>query len=245
MNILTEYKIGAIIQIIVLSLIANNAFSATSFGLGFSKVNSEQGDLNTLQKNANTRAGGIGAGELESGFEISGFMQYRFDGSAIALQLRPGYFFQEEDGSGGNTDPYIGNYKYATSGYNVTGLLRTYALEGPELRLYFQAGVAWGKLELEIQEVDYKAKASGSNLGYVFGAGIELIFGAHNFFVEANNRYLVFERNIVDSTSGTPATGTNPSTSQTGKGQELEAKNEDLQTNMSGLQMMAGYSYTF
>lgn len=221
--------------------ISGQVFASFSLGAMFSKINSEQSDMNNLREQANTRASGIGAGELSHGYEGALFAQYRIDGSSVAIQYRPAYFFQSEEGTGG-TGTLEGTYKYATTGQVHHMVARFYPLESGELKLFFQAGFAWGKLETEIQEADFKVTASGHNFGYLIGLGVEFMFGPHGIFLEGGARFLYIERNIVDSTSGTPES---TSVSQYANGSELEYNNKDLQTNMSGVQVAVGYIINF
>jgi len=196
---------------------------------GFSS--SEQTHLNTLRARANNRAGGISASDLDRAWEFGPFIGWR--AGMLGFQLRPTYFTQSA-GSGA--------YEYSTTGYTVEGHFRLYPLESGELKLYFETGVAYGSLETEIKEDTYNSKSSGSNLGYLLGIGVEIYFGPHAIILEGGWRYLPIERNIVDSTSGTPASD---SVSQSNANGELEYDSRDLSTNMSGTKMMIGYAYNF
>lgn len=206
-----------------------------AFGIIGGSTGAEQKDLNTLRARANNRDGGISAGELNDAWEIGAFIQWRF--SYAGFQLRPSYFFAKEDGSGDS-----GNYEYSVTGYTVSGIFKLYPLENNEIKLFFQTGVAWGQLETEITEASFNATATGSNLGYLIGAGIELGLGSHLIILEVGWRYLLIERNITDSTSGTAAAD---SVSQSTVGQELEYDNQDLMTSMSGIQTFIGYGFRF
>jgi hypothetical protein len=219
-----------------------NIFGASglefSFGVVGGTTKSEQKHLNALRNRANSR-GSISTGELSSAWEGGLFIEWK--GPIFGLQLRPTYFTQSEDGTGG-TAPDNGTYKYATSGQTFGALFKLYPLSNKDMRMYLQTGIVWGSLKTEIQEATYNAKASGSNLGYQIGAGFDLLWGAHKVFLEVGWRYLNIETNIVDSTSGTPASD---SVSQTTKNNELEFDNKNLSTNMSGTQLFLGYGYSF
>ena len=101
-------------------------------------------------------------------------------------------------------------------------------------------GWLW-KSKTSIKEDTFTAKAEGSNLGYLIGLGVEILHGSHAVILEGGWRYLPIERNIVTSSSGTPAAD---SVTQYTTGGELEYDNRDLSTNMSGTKMMVGYGYT-
>jgi hypothetical protein len=205
--------------------------SGFSFGVIGGFTNSEQEHLNTLRSRANIRAGGIAASDLDRAWEFGAFLQWR--ASFIAFQLRPTFFTQSE-GSG--------LYEYSTSGQTVAGIFKIYPLESAEMGLYFQTGVVWGTLETKIKEDTYSSTSDGSSLGYLVGLGVEMRFGPHALMLEGGWRWLPIERNIVSQTTGTPASN---SVSQSNKDGELEFDNRDLSTNMSGTQMLVGYSYRF
>ncbi len=112
------------------------------------------------------------------------------------------------------------------------------------MRMFFQMGVVWGTLDTVIQENDLKVEANGHNLGYVGGLGIEMFFGTHKVFFEAGWRFLEIEQNMINSSSGT-ALEAEGSLSQWGDNQELEYKDKNLKTNMSGVQLLIGYAMTF
>jgi hypothetical protein len=194
-------------------------------------TNAEQTHINTLRERANLRAGGISAGDLDRAMEFGAFLQWRYN--FMGFQLRPTWFTQSE-GSG--------THEYSTNGQVIAGIFKLYPLESPELKLYFQAGVAWGRQTTEIKEDTFTVEAEGSNLGYLLGVGVELNFGPHGVFFEGGWRWLPIERNMVTSSSGTAASD---SVSQSTANGELEYDNRDLSTNMSGTMMMLGYSYGF
>ncbi len=210
---------------------ASGSKGNTSFGVMGGFVNSEQTHLNTLRVRANQRAGGISASDLDKAYEFGPFIQWR--AGMLGFQLRPSYFMQEE-GSGA--------YEYSTTGYTVEAHFKLYPLENQNVKLFFETGVAYGSQKTSIKEDTFTAKAEGSNLGYLIGLGVEILHGSHAVILEGGWRYLPIERNIVTSSSGTPAAD---SVTQYTTGGELEYDNRDLSTNMSGTKMMVGYGYNF
>jgi hypothetical protein len=209
-----------------------------AIGLMGGTVNSSQDDLNALNSRANQRVGGISTKQLNSAYEIAGFLMHRFPGSMFALQLRPSYFYQAETGSGTG-----GDFNYSVKGFTVFPIARIYPLENDMMKVYLQAGLGYGQLDGEIIEAGAIASFSGSTFGSMIGLGVELCASAsHCFNFEGNYRYMTFDRNIVSNSTGTYASG---SLSQYGVGQELEIDNHDLATRMGGLVLMAGYTFWF
>ncbi|GEM_PF-2774231 len=232
--------IYTILSLLSLStLISVNAVEF-SFGPIGGSIGSEQKNINTLIGRANTRAGGISTADLNSAWEFGGFLQWKFD--YFGIQLRPTYFTQSEDGSAPAGSSYPGNYEYSVKGTNIATIFKLYPMENANMRLYFLGGVTWGMTTMKVVEGDFNVEASGSSLGYQCGAGIDFIFDSHILFGEVSWRYLNVERNMVDSTSGTPAAN---SVSQYGSGSELEFDNRDISANMSGSLIMAGYGFRF
>lgn len=207
-----------------------------SFGPLAGKTGSEQDQVNTLIANANTEAGSISTGDLNSAWEMGAFFQWKFD--YFAVQFRGSYFTQSEDGTSSAGD----NYNYGVSGQTLGAVFKLYPLENNIMRVFFQTGAIWGSAELDIEEKDLKVTADGSEIGYVIGAGAEMTFDAHVIFAEVNFRYLDIERTQVSSSSGTPING---SFSQYGDNDELELANKDLGINLSGTVMSIGYAYRF
>lgn len=210
-----------------------------SFQMGIvgGKTSAEQKHLNTLQTRANTRAGGISVGDLDSAWEYGAFMQWRF--GFLGLQFRGTWLNQSEDGkdSDGNT------YKYSVQGQTGAVIFRLYPLESGEIKLAFQTGVAWGRASTEIKEGDFTAKASGSNLGYMVGVAVEIVLaGSHGITLEGGWRYLPILQLYVDSSSGTPD---GQSATQYSKNSELEFDNRDLGVTMTGSQLLVAYSFHF
>jgi len=222
-------------------LISGKAFSEVSLGAFYGTVSTDQQHINNLMDNANTRTSGVGVKNIDSSNEISAYFQYRVDKSIWAFQFRPSYLFKSTDGSGGSGS-LDGKYEYDVSAVIFAGLVKVYALESKYLRLYFLAGLNYGNMFTTIKEADFKVEASGSNLGFQFGTGLEVTLGSHGILLEAGVRKLSIDRNIVDSTSGTAESD---SASQYGKGEELEFGGKDLGTTLSGVQIQIGYAYYF
>lgn len=231
------YKLLMLIGIVF----STQSFAEISVGGFFGTVSSDQSQLNTLMDKANDRANGTGVKNLDSAYEASAYFQYRVDKSIWAFQFRPSYLFKGTDGSGGSGS-LDGKYEYDVSALIFAGLVKVYALESNYLRLYFLAGLNYGSMTTKIKEASFEAEASGSNLGFQFGTGLEVTLGSHGILLEACVRKLAIERNIVDSTSGTAESD---SVSQYGKGDELEFRDEDLGTTLSGVQIQLGYAYYF
>ncbi|MBF0359715.1 MAG: hypothetical protein HQK49_01820 [Oligoflexia bacterium] len=220
----------------------SQASGTTSLGFIGGVTGSKQNDLNALRTRANARANGISTGTIEGGWEGALIIQKRIPASIVAFQFRPSFFYQKEKGTGGTASIYEGSYEYGTNGYTIAGLVKLYPLENNFIRLFFQAGIVWGKLTTKIIESTFNIEAKGSNLGYVGGLGVEFCMLPHCIILEAGARVLFLERNIVSSSNGTPAAD---SITQYEKDQELEYDQKDLQTNMSGVQTFVGYTISF
>ncbi|MGE4132436.1 MAG: outer membrane protein [Bdellovibrionales bacterium] len=223
---------------------AAGKMGGTAFGFNLGVVNSSQPSINQLVKSANSRAGGISTSELNQAYEAQIYLQYRFSGSIFAIQFRPSYFYQVEDGSGS-----LGTFKYDMQGYTLFPILRLYTLENAFMKFFLQVGMGYGRLNGAIQEGttsgDAKVEFSGGTFGSQLGLGAEFCFTpAHCLNVEGNYRYLAFERFKVDKSSGTFDTA-GGSLSQYDKGQELEVDGSDLSARMGGLMFMAGYTMWF
>lgn len=244
MNIFTT------LVLLFLSLNSSTLFAAQASGERWSVgafggiVTASEADLNMLITRANSRVGGISTAQLGNALEFGGYIQRRFNSSALALQLRPSYFTVSSTGSGTG-----GSYNYSLIGYGIMPMLRVYILEDKSIKLFIQGGVGWGMASGEIKEASATAKFDGSNTGYQAGIGVSFCFGArsqHCVFGEGNFRGLAIQRNTVSSTTGSfTSTGSNASLSQYGVGQELEIDNHDFQTTLSGVMGLAGYSYSF
>lgn len=207
-----------------------------SFSLGATLgiTANDQGDINELQRRANARAT-ISTSSLGNAWEFAGIFQYRYNGSFLALQLRPTYFFQSEDG----TDSGGAKYEYGVSGYTVFPVAKFHMLESDSIKFYSQLGIGYGVASGVIQEDTAKVEFSGGDLGYMAGLGAEFCFlKSHCVMIEGNYRFLEIDRVTSDSSSGTFASG---SISQaTG---EVEYDNKDLAVDLSGIQGFVGYIF--
>ena len=218
------------------------------FGAHFGYSTADQSDINTLITRANARAGGISTDSLSDAYEGVFTIGYRPSQSSIAYLLRPAVFYASTDGSGGQNAGFIGNYEYSLLGFSIYPMLRYHLLEDKTIRFFTQIGIGWGQISGEIKEVntsEVTAEFSGDNLGYLAGLGVEFCFdmnGSHCINLEANLRIHYIERNIVDASSGTFATG---SLTQSAKGAEIELDNRDLGTTMSGIQGIIGYTFHY
>ena len=212
-----------------------------SFQLGVvgGLTNTTQDYLNLLQSRANTRAGGISTGALNSAYEAGLQAGYRFSGSMTALLLRPTFFYQKA--SGGNSG---GDYNYGVTGFTVFPILRLYPLENDLMRFFVQFGLGYGRSTTTIQEQTSELTAVGNAFGTLMGMGAAFCFNdTHCITVEGNYRYLTMERNVVSDTNG-PTFNTN-GISQGGKNQELEMDGDDVFIRMGGMQFLFGYTINF
>jgi hypothetical protein len=233
-------KIGR--PLVLLSLFLSFSTMAVEFSFGAlgGKAESEQDHINTLIGRANTRAGGISTGDLDNSWEAGIFVQWKFD--FFAIQLRPTYFMQSEDGTAAAGSSLPGTYEYSTKATTVAAIFKLYPMETTNMRFYFLTGAMWGMQTTKIKEASFSVEASGTAMGYQAGAGLDFIFDSHLFFAEVSWRYLGIERNTVDATSGTPES---TSVDQHVVGNELEYDNRDLSTNLTGTIIMVGYGYRF
>lgn len=219
-----------------------NAFGAATSGhaIGFNlgTVSATQNQMNDLIKRANAREGGISTGEMNSAYEVQAFYMYRFSNPLYALQIRPSYFYQVEEGSGAS-----GGFNYSLTGFTVFPMLRLYPLENEFMKFYMQVGVGYGMINGEIQEGAAKVEFSGGAFGSVAGMGAEFCFNPSNCVsLEGNYRYLSFQRFSADSSTGTFAAD---SLTQYSEGSEIEMDNSDLSARMGGLIFMCGYTMWF
>lgn len=231
-----------LISLLILFFTVAHGNAATTgghaIGMELGVVSSEQTQMNELIKRANTREGGISTGELNSAYELGVHYMYRFSGSIYALQVRPSFFYQSEDGTGAS-----GTFKYALQGYTVFPMLRLYPMENSFMKFFMQFGLGFGHLSGEIQEGTSEVEFEGNAFGTLLGMGAEFCMTVnHCLSLEGDYRYLSFERNLVTKSTGTFATD---SLTSYGKGNELELDNADLSTKMGGLMFMAGYTYWF
>lgn len=198
----------------------------------------DQKDMNTLIKRANTRESGLGVSELGNAWDINLMLTYRAT-KMIALQLRPGFFFVSEDGSSGS-----GSYEYDVTGFSIFPVVRVYMLENKMIGFYSNFSVGWGYASGTVKEGPSKVEFGGGDLGYMLGLGAEFCFfgGMHCMNIEGNLRYLSIDRVIASSSSGTFASD---SLTQSAKSNEVEINGRDLGLTQSGLVGLIGYIYYF
>lgn len=238
-------RLVQLVTAVALTLMSAVAAAEMSIGINIGTSSADQDDLNLLITRANTREGGISTSSLGSALEVSGHWTYRFDGSMIALQIRPSYFFVSEDGSQASTQAA---YEYSVTGFTIFPIMRFYLLENQFVKFFTQVGVGWGFANGEIKEDSAKVEFSGNQMGNLVGLGAEFCFvsGNHCMTIEGNLRYLPFERMVVDSTSGTFDTAGTPASINTPVvGQEIEVDNRDLSATFSGIMGVVGYTFYF
>ncbi|MEO0335584.1 MAG: hypothetical protein AAF202_04290, partial [Pseudomonadota bacterium] len=202
-----------------------------------------QGDINELQSRANRRET-ISTSALGNAWEISGYLQYRYANSFLALQFRPSYFLQTEEGNASNGE----DYEYGVSGYTLFPVAKFHMLEDDSIKFFTTVGVGIGYVAGEIIEGPAAVEFSGTDVGYMVGSGAEFCFlgGFHCVSIEGNYRFLVIDRVTADDFSGTnfdDGSITQPNDGFT-RG-EVEFDNEDLQIDLSGVQGLVGYVYHF
>lgn len=209
-----------------------------AFGGALGVTATNQSDINSSISQANAGEGGISTAQLGNAWEAYGFIQYRFTGSWLAFQLRPSFFYQNQDGSNNAGQ----SYEYNVSGYTVFPMARFYMLESAYIKFFSQLGIGFGVVTAKHHEESNEIKYRGANMGYTFGLGSEFCLwgGPHCISVEGNFRYLTVDRNLATS-----ATGTLYGLSQATTNQEVELANNDLKVSMSGIQGFLGYSYHF
>lgn len=219
-------------------------FSGTfSLGVSGGITATGQGDINELQSRANSRET-ISTSSLGNAWEIAGYIQYRYSGSFLALQLRPAYFLQQEEGNASNGE----DYEYGVSGYTIFPMAKFHMLEDESIKFFTTVGVGFGYVSGEIVEGPASVEFSGNDIGYQVGLGAEFCFlgGFHCITVEGNYRFLVIDRVTADDFSGTEFDSgsiTQPNTGQTAG--EVEFDNKDLRIDLSGVQGLIGYVYHF
>ncbi len=209
-----------------------------SLGAFLGLVNSSQDQMNEVIKRANTGANGpVSTNQMNSAYELAPFLQYRYSGTMFAVQFRPSYFYQKEDGHGSN-----GSYGMSVTGFTLFPMLRLYPLESDIMKFYMQIGLGYGRVNGEINEgAGNSVKFASGAFGTVVGMGAEFCFNpSHCLNLEGDYRYLQFERNLVST-----STGTLPDLTNTTKGQEVEMDGSDLSVRMGGLMFMAGYTMNF
>lgn len=108
-----------------------------------------------------------------------------------------------------------------------------------------QTGLGYGNLSGSITAGSRNLDFKGSAFGAMGGIGVEFCFtDSHCMTVEGNIRYMPIERNL--STGGSCSSASDiPGISQCGGSGEVERNNNDLQTTMSGVQGLIGYTMNF
>lgn len=227
-----------LILLSILPLLNANAQSNLEFTFGLlgGKSTVEQRDLNFLQDTANTQLGGITTKDLSGAWEMGAFLRWKYD--LFGFELRPSYFMQGESGTGGGQ-----KYEYSADGMMIAGIFKLYPMENQIMRLFFQGGINWGSSEVEIIEGTYQLQASGHNLGYQLGGGVEFFYLSHSFGLEIGMRWLGIPRNMTSAKSGTKYLGS--PISQDEVNQELEINNRDFYSRMSGSQILVFYGLRF
>lgn len=230
-------KIVLVVSMLFLSQSAFAQIFEGTFSLGLAAgiTAADQGDLNELQSRANAREGGISTGQLGNAWEFAGIFQYRYNGSFLAIQLKPTFFFQKEDGSNSAGQ----NFEYGISGYTIFPTAKFHMLESDLMKFYSQLAIGYGYVTGNIEEAGAKVEFSGGDLGYLAGLGAEFCFTkSHCIMVEGNYRFLMIDRVSSNSSSGTFA-----SDSITQANGEVEYDNRDLKVNLSGIQGYVGYIF--
>lgn len=216
-----------------------------ALGVHLGMTGAAQPQMNELIKRANAREGGISTSELNSAYEGALSLQYRFTGTIYAVQIRPSYFYEKQDGTG-----TAGAFKYGLSGYTIFPIFRLYPLENEFMRFFLQLGAGYGHVDGSIEENSSATghgavSFSGNSFGSMLGLGAEFCYAnVHCFSVEGNYRYLSYERLVAKSSDGS-FNSAGGSLSQYGAGQEIELDGQDLSAKMGGLVLLMGYTYYF
>lgn len=210
---------------------------ASSLTFGLSLVTANQNDLNNvIDDQASAYPGNYGVKNLGSAYEF--FAQYamRFSGSMFGIVFRPSYFTQSTSGNCGGS-----NCSYKLTGLTLFPMLRLVPLENSFIKFFMQAGLGFGSLSVDVDQANGKASFNGNTVGEIAGIGVDFCFtGTHCLTIEGNVRYLPVERNTGSSSSGSPG-----GFSQVGGTGEIEYKNSDLSTSMSGIQGVLAYTLNF
>lgn len=242
------------IIIAVFSLLLTLSVNAQQMSISFlgGITTATQDDVETLRVRADKRNGGISTPNLHRRptIEVSGYWQYQFENSNLAFQVRPSYIFVDEDGMNLSRDR---NYDYIVSGYTLFPMLKMYVYEKDTTRVFAQAGVGWGFVNLKITEGGAGLDASAMQMGSQIGAGAEfcVIAKNHCLSVEGSFRHLEFNRLEVDSVKPTlfnqDGSGTfeGISNGTLRVGGEVEIDHRDLRTSFSGFIGLVGYTYYF
>jgi hypothetical protein len=199
---------------------------ASSLGIAFSTVSASQDDLNGVA--------GLNSGkDMSSAIEVAATWIYRYDRTSYAFVLRPSYFMQSTDS---------GTTEIKLTGFTLFPMFRMYPLENTFIKFFLQGGLGYGSLKGAMDIASTTVDFEGSAFGAVGGLGVDFCFtDAHCLTIEGNIRYLPIERNKVTGGNCSTMTGTTQCTT----GNELEVNNKDLQTTMSGIQGLIGYTMNF
>jgi hypothetical protein len=209
-----------------------------SIGINGGIINADQPAMNEIIKRANSGTHGpVSTSQMTTAYDVEPFITYRVDGSVFALQLRPGYFYENEGGSGKN-----GSYEMSVTGWTIFPILRLYPLENEYMKFYLQFGLGYGRMNGEINEgAGNQVQFAAGAFGTVVGLGSEFCFTPnHCVNIEGDYRYLNFERSKVTKSSGTL-----PDLTAYGKDHELEMDDNDMAVRMGGLEFLAGYTFYF
>lgn len=199
---------------------------ASSIGIGFSTVSAGQDDLNSVASQNSGK-------DMSSATEITANWIYRYDRTSYAFVIRPSYFMQSTDS---------GTTEIKLTGFTLFPMFRMYPLENSFIKFFMQGGLGYGSLKGAMDIASTTVDFEGSAFGAVGGMGVDFCFtDAHCLTIEGNIRYLPIERNKVTGGNCTTLSGTTQCTN----GSELEVNNKDLQTSMSGIQGLIGYTMNF
>lgn len=209
-----------------------------SIGVGLSTVSAGQDDMNGAIDDA--VAAGANTKNLGSAWEFYANWSYRFSGTIYSFVFRPSYFTQTAEGSGTG-----GNYDYKLTGFTVMPIFRIYPLENSFIKFFMQTGLGYGSLSGAITAGAKNLDFKGSAFGAMGGVGVDFCFTpSHCLTVEGNLRYMPIERNLTTG-GNCAASGDIPGISQCGGSSEVERKDSDLKTTMSGVQGLIGYTMNF
>lgn len=209
-----------------------------ALGVGISTVSANQADINGAiddaisQSAANTK-------NLGSAWEFYANWSYRFSGTMYAVLFRPSYFMQSTTGSGTG-----GSFDYSLNGFTLFPMFRLYPLENAYIKFFMQTGLGYGNVAGSINAGAQSLNFKGSAFGAMGGIGVDFCFTpSHCVSVEGNLRYMPIERNLTSG--GNCTDGSIPGISQCGGGSEVERNGADLQTTLSGVQGLIGYTMNF
>ncbi|MGZ3773496.1 MAG: hypothetical protein ACXVCY_10755 [Pseudobdellovibrionaceae bacterium] len=219
---------------------ASKSLSGDMFlGVGISNVSAGQNDLNGVIDTAGTSAG-ANTKDLTSAWDIYVNWGIRFSGTPYAFILRPSLFMQKTTGTGTG-----GDYNYGLTGFTLFPIFRVYPLENAFIKFYMQGGLGYGSLSGDITAGAKTLQFSGNGFGAMGGIGVDFCFtDVHCLTIEGNLRYMPIQRNVTTG-GNCSASGDIPGISQCGGSSEVERNGSDLQTTMSGVQGVVGYTMNF